>query len=433
MPKKKRPAKPRRKGSTTDRDGWFVEWAQGGPANASGVAVSPDSAMRLSAVWACVRVRSEDIGKLPCILYRRLPGGGKERASDHRLYELCHDLPNPRMTAFEFFQVMQANLDLRGNAYALKEFNGRGEVIALWPLNPQHVEVLKTADGRELFYRLSVPGRAVETVPGEMVLHLRGMSLDGVVGLSPISYHRETIGTAIAAQKYGAQFYGNNAQPLGALKVPTVLSQQASAQLRETWKSNHLGKRELAIFDGGLEWVQTGMDQKDAQYIETLAFQNTEIWRIYRMPPHKVGDLTRSTNNNIEQQALEYVQDCLLSELRRWEQTLNRELLLDEDRKEYFFEFLIDGLLRGDMKSRFESYAIAINWGIFSANEVREIENRNPRPKGDLYLQPLNMVEAGTKPPPAPAPSPGGAKALAATIRLLAKRDDLEQELLNGP
>ncbi len=420
------------KATTADRDGWFVDWARGGVDNHSGVAVTTQSAMRLSAVWACVRVRSEDVGKLPCFLYRRLPGGGKERASDHPLYALVHDTPNPRMTAFEFRQIMQANLDLRGNAYALKEFDGRGNVVALWPISPEFVTVLKTSDGRELFYRIAQPNLPMETLPGEMVLHLRGMSLDGIIGLSPIAYHRETIGMALAAQKYGAQFYGNNAQPLGAIKVPSVLSDTARDSLRKSWKERFQGKRELAIFDGGMEWIPTTVDQKDSQYIETLGFQNNEIWRIYRMPPHKVADLDKATFSNIEQQALEYVQDCLLSELVRWEQTLSRELLLEEERGTYFFEFLLDGMLRGDMKSRFEAYAIARNWGWFSVNDILEIENRNPVPNGDIRLQPLNMIEAGTKPPPVSAPSPAGAKAAANMIRLLAKRADLEEELLDG-
>lgn len=393
------------KATSTDRAGWFVEWAQGGQPNASGLPVSPDTAMRLSAVWACVRVRSEDIGKLPCFLYRRLPDGGKERATDHPLYALVHDRPNPRMTAFEFRQVMQANLDLRGNAYAYKEFDARGRVTALWPINPAHVTVLRTSDGRELFYRIA-SGDKTETLPGEMVMHLRGMSLDGVVGLSPIAYHRETIGMALAAQKYGAAFYGNNAQPLGALKVPQPISSEAAQKLRESWKARHLGKRELAIFDGGMEWVQTGLTNDDAQYIETLQFQNAEIWRIYRMPPHKVADLSKATFSNIEQQALEYVTDCLGSELVRWEQTLIRDLLLEEDRAEYFVEFLVEGLLRGDIKSRYEAYAVARNWGWLSVNDIRERENLNKVPDGDIYLQPLNMIEAGKDPPEPAAPPP---------------------------
>lgn len=412
--------------TSTDTDGWFHNWATGGGHSTAGVSVTVDSSMRLSAVWACVRVRSEDVGKLPCFLYRRLKGGGKERALDHHLYSLIRDQPNPRMTAFEFRQLMQARIDLRGNAYAVKEYDNRGRVVALWPVCPTKVTVLMTADQRELFYKINgLP----EALPAEAIIHLRGMSLDGCIGVSPITYHRETIGLAIAAQQYGAAFFGNSAQPLGGLKVPSVLSIPAAAALRESWEQRHKSAenaKKLAIFDGGMEWVQTGMNNTDAQYLETRGFQNREIWRMYRMPPHKVGDLDKATNNNIEHQGLEYVTDCLLPELVRWEQTLARDLLTEAERKEYFFEHLVDGLLRGDIKSRYEAYAIARMWGAMNADEWREKENQNPIPdgKGRIYLQPLNYIEAGS---PIPPPiSPGGAKALLAYAKELVARQELE-------
>lgn len=403
---------------------WYVDWVRGGEATYSGVRVSTDGAMRTAAVWACVRVRSEDIGKLSLPLYRRLPDGGKERAVDHPYYALIRDQPNPRMTAFEFRQLLQAWVDLEGNGYALKEFDAAGIVIALWPVHPKYVAVLQTPDERDLFYKIQIPGRPELTVPGEALIHLRGLTLDGKIGLSPIAYHRQTIGMAIAAQKYGAAFFGNNAQPMGGLKVPSPLSKEAASALRESWKARHQGKHELGIFDGGLEWVQTGMNNADAQYIEAMKFQNSDIWRIYRVPPHKVGDLEKATFSNIEQQSLEYVTDCLLSEMVRWEQTLRRDLLTDEEKKVYFFEFLSDVLLRGDMVSRYGAYAIARNWGVLSANDIRDRENMNRIANGDIYLQPLNMLEAGAKPPPASAPAPGATKALLALATELVAREE---------
>lgn len=429
----------RAKSTAADPSDWFVNWVHGGQRTVSGEHVSPEGAMRLSAVWACVRVRSEDVGKLPCILYRRLPDGGKQRAVEHKLYTLIRDRPNPRQTAFEFRQMMQAQKDLRGNAYALKEYDGRGQVVALWPVCSEHVAVLQTPDGRELFYRISIPGHEPETIPSEGIIHLRGLSLDGKIGLSPIAYHRETIGLAMAAEKYGAAFFGNSAQPSGALKVPTVLSPEASKALRESWENKFKGAnnaKKIAIFDGGMEWVQTGMDNTDAQYLETRSFQNREIWRMYRMPPHKVGDLDKATNNNIEHQGLEYVTDCLMSELVSWEQTLARDLLSATEMTEYFFEFLVDALLRGDLPSRFAAYAIARNWGIFSVNDCLDRENMNRVPNGDIRLQPLNMMEAGTKPPPVPISQPGGAKYLLALAQQLVAADHAREELqphkLNG-
>jgi HK97 family phage portal protein len=421
--------------TSTDTDGWFHNWATGGNVSTAGVSVTVESAMQLSAVWACVRVRSDDIAKLPCILYRRAKDGSKQRAVDHSLYSLIRERPNPRQTAFEFRQTMQANKDLRGNAYAIKEFDTRGRIVALWPLNPVWVTVLQTRDGHELFYRIAAPGLPIETLPAEAIVHLRGLSLDGKVGLSPISYHRETIGLAIAAQQYGAAFFGNSAQPQGGLKVPHVLDKANGDLLRASWEQRFKGAKnakQLAIFDGGMDWVQTGMDNTDAQYLETRKFQNQQIYALYRMPPHKVGDMERATFSNIEQQALEYVTDCLMSEIVGWEQTLARDLLTDKEREEYYFELLADALLRGDLKSRYEAYAIARNWGWMSANMILDRENMNRIANGDVFLQPLNMIEAGTKPPPVSAPSPGAAKQLIAMLQHIVAADEAAPHKLNG-
>jgi HK97 family phage portal protein len=397
--------------STSDSPAsWFIDWVRGGDSTTAGVHVTPDSSMRLSAVWACVRIRSEDVGKLPCFLYRKLPDGGKERATDHPSFNLIRYQPNPTQTAFEFKQLMQAWLDLNGNAYALKEFDARGKIIALWPVHPHWVTVLRVPGTWELFYEVKIPGEEAQTIPDAGMVHLRGLTLDGFVGVSPITYHRETIGLAIGAQRYGASFFGNSAQPNGALKVPHILDAGAADKLRADWDKKFRGSEnahKLAIFDGGMEWVQTGMSNTDAQYLEARKFQNQQIYSLYRMPPHKVGELERSTNNNIEHQALEYVTDCLMTELTRWEQTLWRDLLTAEEQKVYFFEFLTNALLRGDFASRMAGYAIARNWGIYSADDVRDLENMNriPDKKGQIYLQPLNMIEAGTTPPPPPKPT----------------------------
>ena len=416
---------------------WLIDWVRGGEKTVSGENVSADSAMRTSAVYACVNVRSQDVGKLPCMLYQRLADSGKRRATEHKLYSLIRDRPNPRMNALEFRQMMQAHKDLRGNAYALKEFDGRGQVIALWPINPSHVTVLQAKDGNELFYRVAIPCQEIETIPAEGIVHLRGLSLDGIIGLSPIAYHRETIGVAIAAEKYGAAFFGNSAQPGGILKVPTVLSQPAGDLLRTQWEQKFKGAKNakrLFISDGGMEWQQTGMNNTDAQYLDIMKFQNQQIYGMYRMPAHKVGDLSRSTNNNIEHQGLEYVTDCLMTELVSWEQTLKLSLLSEKEIADgYFFEFLPDALLRGDIAARYAAYAIARNWGIFSVNDIRDRENMNHIPNGDIYLQPLNMVEAGTKPPPISAPGPAGAKYLLALAQQLVAAEEAREAELQPP
>lgn len=389
----------------------------------AGVRVTPETAPKQSAVWASINVRSEDIGKLPCILYRRLKDGSRERATSHKLYRLIGARPNPRHTAFEFRQMMQLQLDLYGNALAIKELSGRGEVAALWPVSWPKVSVLVSEDGSDLFYRVTLKNGRQETYPAEMVLHLRGKSFDGIVGVSPITYHAETIGLAIAQDRYTAALFGNSARPSGALKVKQVLGKEARDVLRADWENRLKGPDKtgsMVVLDGEMDWQSFSMTQDDAQYVESKGISNADIFRIYRVPPHKAGDLTRSTNNNIEHQGLEYVTDCLMPICVNWEQALARDLLTEAEQGEYFFEFLVDALLRGDIKSRYEAFAIARSWGAMSANDWRDKENMNRIPNGDIYLQPLNMIEAGTT----PEPTAGAAKALLAYATELVARED---------
>jgi HK97 family phage portal protein len=375
----------------------------------AGVVVTPRNAMQVSAVWACVNVRSEDIAKLPVHLYRRRKDGGKERAADHPAYRLLHLAPNPRNTAFEFKQMLQMQCDLRGNAYAVKELDSRGRVSALWPIESDKVEILKVDEGKELFYRVTYEGGRQVTVPGEDMLHIRGNSFDGICGMSPITWQRETIGHAMAAEKYGAAFFGNSAQPNGALVLPTKLSPEAAAKLRADWKERFQGPENahnLAIFDGGMDWKPIGMTNTDAQFIEARNYQNSEIWRIFRIPPHKVGDLTKATFSNIEMQAIEYVQDCLMSIMERWQQALSRDLLTEAERVDHFFEFLPDALLKGDIKSRYDAYAVGVLNGWLSSNDIRDRENMNRVDGGDQYFRPMNVVPLDAPPPEPKATEP---------------------------
>lgn len=399
--------------SGTDQNRFWLDMI-GGSRTTGGVPVTQDSAMRNPAVWACVLNRAEDTAKLPCHLYRRRKDGGKERATDHPVYRLIHDQANYRHTAFEFKQLMQMQVDLDGNAYAIKEFNGRGEIVALWPVESRRVQILKSVDGRELFYRFNLYNETV-TLPAEAVFHLRGNSLDGICGMSPIAWQREAIGHNIAAEKYGAAFFGNSAQPNGALVVPNKISPEAADMLRKDWKNRFQGPENahnLAIFDTGMDWKQIGMNNADAQFIEARKMQNSEIWRIYRMPPHTVGDLEKATFSNIEQQSLDYVQGCLMAIFARWEQALARDLLLDSERAEYFFEFLPDALLKGDIKSRFEAYALALTNGIFCINDCLDRENMNHVEFGDIRYRPMNLqpIDMPQLPPKEPTPAPAKPK-----------------------
>lgn len=399
----------------------LVDWSK----TSSGVNVTVESSLSLAAVWACVRVKQEDIGKLPCHLYRKQPDGSRTRATTHPLYELILSRPNRMQTAFDFKAFMQGQLDMRGNALALKELDGRGQVIALWPVPWSAVTVKTVDESRAVFYEVTFSSNRRQTFPAEAVVHLRGLSTDGIVGLSPIGQHRETIGLGMAAEKYGAAFFGNNAKPGGMLTMKQTISKEAAAQLRSDWEDRFQGpenSHKLVILDGEMDWKQIGMDNADAQFVETRKLTNQDIYRIYRMPPHKVGDLERATFSNIEQQSLEYVTDCLLSDMVRWEQTLYRDLLTPTEQAQgYYFEFLPDALMRGDLKSRYEAYAIARNWGVMSVNDIRKRENMNSIPNGDIYLQPLNMIEAGK-----PTPSAAGAKAAMALLREFVAREDAQ-------
>lgn len=367
----------------------------GGATTKSGVRVTEDNAMRMAAVWACVRAASEDIAKLPLHLHRRLPGGGKERATDHPHYGLMHDAPNGVHTSFQFREMMQAAVELRGNGYAFK-VRVRGQVRELLPLEPSKVTVSRRGDW-ETVYKVG----SKEYTRAD-IFHLAGLSLDGFTGVSPITYHRETIGLAMAAEKHGALLFGNGARPGMVAEAPAGLSPEAQERLKESIERATAGDnvfRLLVLEEGAkLSSAPVSMTNEDAQYVELRKFQLGELARIFRMPPHKVGDLDRATFSNIEHQALEYVTDSLMPRLARWEQRLNADLLTPAEREEYFFEFNIDGLLRGDTKSRYEAHQIAFLNGLKARNEIRAQENLNPVEGGDEFRVPANTLPAGATP-----------------------------------
>jgi HK97 family phage portal protein len=348
--------------------------------------VTPDSAMACAAVFSCVRVVSEDVAKLPLILYRRTSDGGKERAKDHPLYARLHDTPNSWQTSVEWREMMQGHLELRGNAYALKVMSGR-QLLELIPLHPDKVTVRQ--DER---FRLSydIAGTAYSA---DQILHLRGMSSDGFTGMSTITHAREAIGLAQATERHGASLFGNGARPGGVLVHPGKLSPEAAKRLKDQWDATHGGENanSTAVLEEGVSWTQLGMTSEDSQFLETRKFQRSEIASFFRIPPHKIGDLERATFSNIEHQALEYVTDSLMPRLVRWEQRLNASLLNPSERGAYFFEFLTEGLLRGDTKARYDAYQSAIASGWMSRNEARIRENMNPEVGLDEFLRPLNM------------------------------------------
>lgn len=365
-----------------------------GARTASGVSVSPDTALNAAAVWAAVKVISETVGSVPLIMYRRRADGGKERATDHPLYDLLHDQPNRSQTAFEFKEMLTTHLLLRGNAYAEIVPGPRGPVDQLLPVHPDLVTPERRPDGY-LQFRVRDGKGGERTLLQDEMLYLRGLSLDGVTGVSVITYARESIGLMQAAESYGARVFSQGAQPGGVLEHPKELSKEAAARVSESWQAAHSGlgnAHKVAVLEDGLTWKQTSMTSEDAQYLETRKFEISEMSRWFRVPAHMLGDLERATFSNIEHLGLEFVIYTMLAWFTRWEQAIKRDLILSP--RTYFAEFLVDGLLRGDIKTRYEAYAIGRQWGWLSQNDIRRLENMNPIAGGDTYLTPLNMLPA---------------------------------------
>ncbi len=362
----------------------------------SGKVVTERSAMQMTAVYSCVRILSEAVAGLPLHLYRYKDGGGKEKAIDHPLYRLLHDEPNPEMSSFVFRETLMTHLLLWGNAYAQIIRNGKGEVMALYPLMPNKMRVDRDEHGK-LYYEYShssdeagtMKNTTVRLTPYD-VLHIPGLGFDGLVGYSPIAMAKNAIGMAIACEEYGAKFFANGAAPSGVLEHPGVIKDPQ--KVREAWQSQFGGSansNKVAVLEEGMKYTPIGISPEQAQFLETRKFQINEIARIFRVPPHMVGDLEKSSFSNIEQQSLEFVKYTLDPWVIRWEQSLSRILFTDEEKKTLFFKFSVEGLLRGDYQSRMNGYATARQNGWMSANDIRELENMDKIPAeegGDLYL-----------------------------------------------
>lgn len=368
-----------------------------GLSTAAGVDVSPEGALRHLAVYACVRVLAESVASLPLIVYARGDDGSKQRADSFPLYTLLHDAPNPEMTALEFRETLMGHLALRGNAYAEIEWLNSGRPGALWPLRPDRVKPVRNGK-KELVYEVRLSSGEVRTLAARQVLHIRGLGPNGLIGYDPISIARQAIGLGLGTEEFGARFFANDARPGIVLEYPGKLGKEAQDRLRDSWSDRHQGlsnAHRIAVLEEGMKVTEIGIAPENAQFLETRKFQVNEIARMFRVPPHMIADLDRSTNNNIEHQGLEFVTHTLRPWLVRWEQRINQTLLVGQERQRYFAEFLVDGLLRGDIKSRYDAYAVARQNGWMSANDVRTKENMNPIPNGDVYLVPLNMIPTG--------------------------------------
>ena len=357
----------------------------------TGVQVSEDNALTFSAVYAAVRIISETIASIPLNVYQA-DGETRVKAVGHPVQDLLAKAPNSVSSTFTFREAMASNLVLHGNAYAKIEMNAAGRPTALIPLNPMKVEV-KVVDGEKVY----VFDKKHTYLDYEM-LHFVGLSFNGLTGKSPLSMAREAVAIGLAAQEYGARFYSNGANAGGVITAPGRLNTEVVKRLRESWNRAQSGlgsSHSTAILEEGMKYEKIGLDPEAAQFLQSRKFQVNEIARIFRIPPSYLADLENSsTRANTEQQAIQFVRDCITPYVRRMEVELNRKLFREDEPNLYAY-FTMEGLMRGDQKARYEAYATARQWGWLSVNDIRDLENLNPVEGGDIYLQPLNMVQSG--------------------------------------
>lgn len=373
---------------------WGAFW--GAPATIPNLpAPSIGEAFALPAVFACIRVLSETVAGLPLLTYRERADGGHERATGHSLYRLLRRSPNPEMTAFEFEELLTAHCAAWGNAYAQIIMDNSGRVLELWPLRPDRMTV-ERKNGALLYTYTQQNGRPV-TLTRYQVHHRRALVSDGLVGMSPLQTTMLAVSLGMATEEFGARFFAQGARPSFVLSHPGQLKDQAFKRLKDDWNSSTAGEaHKVKIIEEGMKVEQIGIPPEEAQFLQTRTFQAQEIARIFRMPPHKIGLLENATFSNIEHQAIEFVTDTIRPWVIRFEQALYRDLLGEREQQSLYFEYLVDGLLRGDTGTRYGAYAVARQWGWLSVNDIRRLENMPPVEGGDVYLQPMNMTPAGS-------------------------------------
>jgi len=395
-------------------DRWYALTADGGT-TISGVYVDSETALKLSVVYACDRLLAETIASLPALVYERLADGGRKRATNHPLYDVLHTAPNEYMTPFEFFDFMQHCAQMRGSGYAKIIPGRRGFVDQLLPIHPDRVREIPLPGGK-LRYQVRKDDGSYETLNDEDMLHLRGMSADGIKTVSVLTYARESLGGALSADRYGARFWRNGARPGGVLETDAKLDDGGYERVGDSWTAAHSGENQhrVAILEQGLKWHDVGMSNEDSQFLQTRTYNAEDACRWFRVPPHMIGLTSKVTSwgSGIEQLSIGFVTYTLLPWLVRWQQAISRDLILAPQK--YFVEFLVDGLLRGDIATRYNAYAIGRTNGWLSVNEVRARENMNPIDGGDKYegaqeapaqLRPFGPPPA--EPPTPPAPEPG--------------------------
>ena len=368
-----------------------------GSLTSSGIKVDEFTAMQMSAVNACVRILSETVASLPLHLYRRNGNGSPEKVEDHPLAECLYSAVNEEMTSFQFRESMMASVLLWGNAYARIIRNKLGQVTELWFLKPQYMVVDRDMHTGEIVYTYTDDTtNEIYIYNPKQIFHLRTTPIDGLRGMSPIEQASSAIGLALAAEHYGAKFFGNGANPGGVLEHPGVVKDPT--KIRDSWNAVYQGSanaHKIAVLEEGMKYKSIGISPNAAQFLKTRKYQVEEICRIFRIPPHMVGDLDRATFSNIEHQSIQFVVHTVRPWLVRWEQAITRCLLNEKERGVYYARFNVDGLLRGDYQSRMEGYGIGRQNGWLSANDIRELEDLPPIPEeqgGNEYFVNSGMM-----------------------------------------
>lgn len=399
--------------------GWTSS-LMGASRSSSGQTVTVKSALGIPILQNCVSLLAESLAQLPVELYRRLPNGGRQAATDHKLYPILKYAPNGWQTPFEYREIKQISAGLRGNSYSWIDRNGRGEIIGLYPIDPAKVTMLK---GPDLLPYYQIDG--AEPVPQRLIHHVRWFSLDGYMGLSPIALHANALGYTQALAEYSAKSFVHGTALSGVLErpkdAPKITSESDVDAIANKWVSKFGGSSNsgrVAVLQEGMTFKPLTMSNVDAELIDALKMTDVDMGRIYKIPLPMVGSMEGATYNNVENLQIQYVVYALMPWIRRHEQAMQRDFLNTSEREQYYIEFNVGGLLRGNQTARYAAYAVGRQWGWLSINDIRRLENLPPISGGDAYLQPLNMIDA-TDPKASRPPKEADAKALAEISEIL--------------
>ncbi len=369
--------------------------------SAAGVKVTPDSALAITVLQNCVTLLAESVAQLPLEMYRRLGDGKRESASDHPLYDVLRYQPNPWQTPYEYRECSQLACGLRGNAYSFIERHDDGAVKALYPMHNDKVTVLK---GPDLLPYYRVGGH--DPLPMRLVHHVRWHTKNHYTGMSPIELHADAVGLAQAVRHYASKSFANGTAVSGVIERPkesVAIKDESSIQrIVDQWGEKFSGvdnAKKVAMLQEGMTFKPLSMSNVDAELLGILKITGTDLARIYKIPPHMINDLEKASYNSLEQLLIQYVIFALMPWVKRHEEAMMRDFLLPGERRQYFIEFNLSGLLRGDQKSRYDSYAVGRQWGWLSINDIRRLENMPPVANGDIYLQPLNMTDVANELP----------------------------------